>query len=1131
MVGNILGEAFDPYVDEQIKVRQKIYGKTSGRNTQELTYLNGRTAWARMISSVDLIEDKQFDTGKKRLKNLGVSDEYFGDGLAKNFVLFAGTSKVETTSTTNEEGVTETQVSNPSINNLRKGINSTNILSNAAYGLGGTEFGLQPMPHLKDISITNRGEYGAYREATINVKCYNPKQFEIINILYLSVGYTVLLEWGHNCYFNNKEEFISDNTTSLQQYFFDKKNANNHIGLFQAIKTKRKESDGNFDGLFGYVTNYTWTFENGVYNIDIKLTSLGSIAESLTINTYGNITGSNSEPQGNSISTLMFGWDIEEKRDIVKNELRFIAEEAFQYKVTSVEKTTGQIAGEKAQKEQNAELANLLDPNYTAPTTQESNSFSDSTLIVATKVLNIESISDFTSNPMDFFKFSQTKDMLFRYIRFGALLEFIQKTELIYNFANQTNPQPLLEIDYNPETNFMATFPLMIVTDPFNCIFNSGELTRIASENPEVSSQFKNLPEFKTLKYGGIVVGKVMNVFLNCDMVNGLLINLVDTKGNLNLVKFLQSLCDKISESVGHLSELKVSIDEENNVLKIIENGELPNKKKILESFKIPNTYSSFDVFGYSNFNKKNQSAGFVKSFNIKTQITNDIYTTAVLGAQQAGYPTKNVDPTNFSYMYRGLQDRIISYKQTISDKNIQNDSKEEQIQKNQEGYSKAIMTYDEILGFNKRIATGINDTTMNFSEDDILNYKQAIKSLIEERKRHASQVGGVSNIQYMPINFSMTLDGLSGMKIFQNFKADSKFLPYPYPEVITLNINPSIRHKISNNVWTTEVETKFVPEFVKSKNFIETTEKTTKDGFYGESKKGIGLGASSGGGGSEGGGSLKASGEFQNKNYTSPSPQTPNADKLRLALLRIGTSTNKVYEKNNQNSLLSTDPDYKNLSAFSAEGVEYTVGLGGQLTNSGKDISAGLALFAANVFDTIQSLYPSRYNIIISAGNDYAHTSNINSSHQQGNGLDFVIKPSNGHRNFKVQNPTDLKEYNLQEIKSFPSTPFPPLDDVITIIQQYIAGEAQKGIKMGYIDEYRYPSPKSSGGHIHIRSKGYDRLPMQGGKNGYKIALERFNNGDFSPRYLEEYKAPSSGFTQTTQPKNQKSANNTTAT
>ena len=1087
MVGNILGEAFDPYVDEQIKVRQKVYGKTSGRNTQELTYLNGRTAWARMISSVDLIEDKQFDTGKKRLKNLGVGEEYFGDGLAKNFVLFAGTSKVETTTTTDDNGVTTNQVNNPSISDLRKGINSTNILSNAAYGLGGTEFGLQPMPHLSDISITNRGEYGAYREATINVKCYNPKQFEIINILYLSVGYTVLLEWGHNCYFNNKEEFISDNTTSLQQYFFDKKNANNHIGLFQAIKAKRKESDGNFDGLFGYVTNYTWTFENGVYNIDIKLTSLGSIAESLIINTYGNITGSEAEPQNNSITTLMNEWKSakEVNWDTVKTK-----EVNGGTQVTNLNEIESGINTFSTTKSTLIEIAKLLN-------IKSSSDFSGEEInseIPSPSLLSPPFISPPSKNQIDFFKFTANKIFSFSYIRFGALLEFIQKTELIYNFANETNPQPLLEIDYDPETNFMSTIPWMVVTDPFNCIFNSGKLTSIGvtALDAPVSTQFSDLPEFKTSKYGGIVVGKVMNVFLNCSMVNDLLINIIDNKGNLNLVKFLQSLCDKISTSVGHLSELKVSIDEENNVLKIIENGELPNKKKILESFKISNTYSSFDVFGYSNFNKENQSAGFVKSFNIKTQITNDIYTTAVLGAQQAGYPTKNVDPTNFSYMYRGLQDRIISYKQTVSDKNIQNDSEEERVKKNQERYSKAIVTYDEILGFNQFSVTGINDKIMKFSEDDILNYKSAIQSLIEERKRYASQVGGVSNIQYMPINFSMTLDGLSGMKIFQNFKADSKFLPYPYPEVITLNINPSIRHKISNNVWTTEVETKFVPEFVKSKNFIETTEQTTKDGFYGESKKGIGLGASSGGGGSEGGGSLKASGEFQ-QGQKAPPPLTPNADYLRGVMARLNSSGQnfEIIERYNPNLYLSSQPEFKNLLTSPV------------LTSNG-DISEKLKNYASNVFENISSFWSSYSNengtnpggmqVLITAGNDTSHLESKSTAHRQGRGLDMTI------RNLDGTNFTKISDTTLNQIPDYG-----PLDWVLTRIQELIPFDGNMG---DYLDEYRYPSPGATGPHLHLNT-GTENLRshiVDGVKyTGKKYAIKLKNEGKITSKPLKQ--------------------------
>jgi len=602
------------------------------------------------------------------------------------------------------------------------------------------------------------------------------------------------------------------------------------------------------------VTNYTWTFENGVYSIDLKLTSIGSIAESLVINTYGNITGSNAEPQNNSITTLMYGWDFDDLQQSIAENIDKINVEIqtdpYGFKSPS------QIKFEEEQTQISEEFGRTQE--LSSGNTSTAYLFKSSTLKQVTDLLQITPSLDFSLNFIDFFKFSQipesTTSTKFRYIRFGALLEFIEKTELIYNFANETSPQSLLTIDYNSETNFMATTSWMVVTDPFNCIFNSGELTSIGvtALDASVSTQFSNLPEFKTSEYGEITVGKVMNVFLNCDMVNNILKDLVDDKGSVSLLKFLQLICDKISESVGYLSELKPTIDEENNILKIIENGELPNKKKILENFGGSTKYSSFDVFGYNNFNKENQSSGFVKSFNIKTQITNDIYTTAVLGAQAVAYPTKNVDPTNFSYMYRGLQDRIINYKQTSQDKNIQQEERENQVAKDQsDRYSKAIVTYDEILGLglNRNIASnGINDKTLKFSEDDVLSYKSAIKSLIEYKKRYTAQIGGVFNIQYMPINFSMTLDGLSGMIIHQNFKADSRFLPYPYPNTITLNINPSIRHKISNNVWTTEVETKFVPEFVKT-NFIETTEQTTKDGFYGTNKQGIGFGAGSGGG------------------------------------------------------------------------------------------------------------------------------------------------------------------------------------------------------------------------------------------------------------------------------------------
>ena len=52
-MGKILGEVFDKYVDEQIKIRQNSLGK-SQKSTDDLVVFNSSTPWIRLSSSVDL---------------------------------------------------------------------------------------------------------------------------------------------------------------------------------------------------------------------------------------------------------------------------------------------------------------------------------------------------------------------------------------------------------------------------------------------------------------------------------------------------------------------------------------------------------------------------------------------------------------------------------------------------------------------------------------------------------------------------------------------------------------------------------------------------------------------------------------------------------------------------------------------------------------------------------------------------------------------------------------------------------------------------------------------------------------------------------------------------------------------
>ena len=52
-----------------------------------------------------------------------------------------------------------------------------------------------------DIKSLNRG---SLREASVKIKCWNPRQFDIIDTLFIKLKYGMLLEWGHSMYVDNK---------------------------------------------------------------------------------------------------------------------------------------------------------------------------------------------------------------------------------------------------------------------------------------------------------------------------------------------------------------------------------------------------------------------------------------------------------------------------------------------------------------------------------------------------------------------------------------------------------------------------------------------------------------------------------------------------------------------------------------------------------------------------------------------------------------------------------------------------------------------------------------------------------------------------------------------------------------
>jgi len=52
-MANIVGEGFPQTIVGQIKRRQLVYG-SSNRTNEQLTYLNARTGWVKLVSSVNV---------------------------------------------------------------------------------------------------------------------------------------------------------------------------------------------------------------------------------------------------------------------------------------------------------------------------------------------------------------------------------------------------------------------------------------------------------------------------------------------------------------------------------------------------------------------------------------------------------------------------------------------------------------------------------------------------------------------------------------------------------------------------------------------------------------------------------------------------------------------------------------------------------------------------------------------------------------------------------------------------------------------------------------------------------------------------------------------------------------------
>jgi hypothetical protein len=854
---SIIGEPFKSYVDGQIRIRQELMGKLSDRGPEMIAWANSKTAWIKLASGVFLSGSFAED----RLNNIGLTPttEYMGTQLAQKNVLFGGTSERKKQSDATwalQQRSTFDQV----------------------YDTSDTDFGLVPMPGIESIDVKDKNR-GSIKEADVQIKAYSRRQLEIIDTLFLRLGYTVLLEWGNSHYIDNTGVYKKMGTTLVEDFnsFFTTKTQNpKHSEFLSKIESTRGKYNGNYDGFLAKVQNFSWNFEpDGTYKITLKLISLGDVIESLKtniisskpyntpdddgdksniiieyLNNYKILNAFNANTSRNPsrkifpklpipnppTSTEWYGNFIEnsegvievkgqtyfeydddeddlneEKEDILTdNPIIKVLIEGGYPKITYneglqtptelipfdtlstpskfLENTTDDLKG---QRKTFINKNNLwFDRDVYFSLKIESGKFSPPTQVSTNEAFFMR----YASEDQESIQTSLFEDSNY-YIRMKDFLDTINENILPINKSGDKI------INIKTTTTYCNYFPNQISLDPRVCLIRGRML--YGGENEY--DIFNPLPPFRRnfrdqpLSY----FGDVMNIYLNFSMIKEVLGDNTDENGDLSLFNFIEDICTKLNKALGGVNNLEPTIDEETNTLRIIDSS-LPSKK-------IEEPQTIFQIYGYNGLSGTDSQSNFIRNVTLKTEITPEYASMVTIGSTANGY-VKGMEATAFSNWNKGLIDRFQEEYRPPPNLNNQQDPNEPL-----NNYSTYITLEDyNELGYKKG---GLVNQTLTLETEkinsNISTVTEFFKYLTAQtyNNNKNSSTGSLSSTTngFIPFNLQLTMDGLSGMKIYNKIEIDTRFLPYNYPQSLKFIIK-RVSHKLSNGDWETSIDTTVMP-------------------------------------------------------------------------------------------------------------------------------------------------------------------------------------------------------------------------------------------------------------------------------------------------------------------------------
>ena len=812
---NIVGTAFPEFVKQQLKSRSEITQKIQ-RNSKDILWLTNRSSFYRITSGA-------------KINN--------SDTTAKNFILQGGSVR--------DAGNGNVELRETFKDTYQRGPNN--------------ELGFRPMPNASSLEVGTGGRWQTLLQAEVTIEAYNLDQLETISKLYMSLGVHVFIEWGHAPYVKfdtekNKTNVITDTIRPINFFDFsgpkgltgtlNKSGQIVNEGLLQKISATKAKYQGNYEAFVGRVYNFDYNANpDGSYTCKIKVMGAGAMVDSLR--GISQMRGPDSD-QTPSEETEKYSSDLANSLISMRQAINLVAaadKEVIPAKDTELGhgKSIGEIvkvgAGSLYQQyksgwESFTEIFSTIEeyanPSYgkVLESTYGKSSYngvgfskSGGTAGFVFYNNNLAAFGHATPllhtlggqknevglNPIttDFYagygtSLSYTvgddnKEVKAAYITLGHLFCLVQHLG-VFSVGTEGDNLPGILLDYHPDNTIVRTGTIQASIDPTICLVPFREDGTSFSDflDPlDLKSKKKVHPDYSApfyLNFSGAnrktnavnkVVpsydGKLFNILVNIDFCVATLKNLKNNKNNrqVALREYLDNILGGINRALGNINDFKLNYNDTSCTLRVIDQNHV---EKNIEFFELP-------VFGQKSI---------AYDYNYSSKISKDLAAQIVIATQAEGsLNIKDYPEDVFSYfeLNGGITDRF-------TDK-ITTGSEDDTDEKKTAAQRAPLALLDLLSQIYQLNSTGpIN----NMASSDLVNFYNDL-----QLKYLNLNAGKAKKSILIPLEMSVTLDGISGILPYNAFLLPNNRLPERYKNRIAFIVF-SINHKFENNNWFTEL-------------------------------------------------------------------------------------------------------------------------------------------------------------------------------------------------------------------------------------------------------------------------------------------------------------------------------------